>query len=132
MVLGGVFLFAAIPKLQDPGTFAQSIQNYHLVPDSWARLLAFYLPAIEVVVAASLVVGVGARAAALLALGMLIVFVGAMAFAMIQGINVDCGCFGSAQSAQIGWTSIARNVVLSGLAVLVLFLGGATPKAAST
>ncbi len=120
LVVGGVFLFAALPKLADPHAFAVSIDNYHLVPAQVARAAGAALPALELVVALALVAGIHARGAAVISAGMLLVFAGALAHALRLDINVDCGCFGAAARAEVGWGSVARNLALTALCGVVV------------
>jgi uncharacterized membrane protein YphA (DoxX/SURF4 family) len=119
-IVGGVFIFAAVPKIADPHAFAVAISNYHLVPETFSRGAGAALPVLELLMGLALVTGFHARGAAVLSAGMLIVFAVALTRAMLLDINVDCGCFGSAARAQIGWDSVVRNIGLTGLAALVV------------
>jgi uncharacterized membrane protein YphA (DoxX/SURF4 family) len=119
--LAAVLLWAAVPKLLDPTTFATDISNYRLVPDSWAGPLAIMLPVLELVIAGALLAGVEARGAALIAGGMLVVFSVAMGQAMARGIDLECGCFGTTTESAVGWDSIARNVFLIALAGMIAY-----------
>ena len=121
LTVGGVFLFAALPKIADPHAFAVSIDNYHLVPPQVAQVAGAALPVVELVVALALIAGVHARGAAVISGGMLLVFAGALANALRLDINVDCGCFGAAARSEIGWGSVARNLALTVLCVVVAF-----------
>ncbi len=47
------------------------------------------------------------------ALPMLLVFAVAMAQAIVRDIDIDCGCFGKAATARVGWSSVLRNVGLT-------------------
>jgi len=118
--VGCVFLFAAVGKIEDPAGFALSIANYHLVPDGVATVMAAVMPLLEIVVGLSLVTGLHARGAALLSAGMLAVFAIAMTQAILRDIDVDCGCFGKAATARVGWPTVARNVGLVVASVLVM------------
>ena len=109
-VIAGVLAYAAVQKLADPRAFAESIANYHAVPDVIARGLAAMLPVLELVVAAALVAGIHVRGAAVVASAMFLVFAAAMIQAILRGINIDCGCFGSGLSAQITWWTVLRNI----------------------
>ncbi len=119
-VVGGVFIFAAVPKIADPHAFAVAVSNYHLVPDLVSRVTGAVLPPLELLMGVALVTGVQARGAAVVSVGLLVFFAVALTRAMLLDINVDCGCFGSAARAKIGWDSVARNTVLSGLGALVV------------
>jgi len=119
VAVGCVFLFAAAGKIADPAEFALSIANYHTVPDGVASVMAAAMPLLEIVVGLSLVTGVHARGASVIATGMLVVFAIAMAQAIVHDIDVDCGCFGKAATARVGWTTVLRNVGLALACVLV-------------
>lgn len=113
VAIAGVFVFAAAPKLADPASFALEIDNYRMVPEALVGSMAVIVPVLELVVAAALLTGIHARGAALLAGGMLLTFAGAMVQAMARGIDLDCGCFGSALEMQVSGFTVARNLVLA-------------------
>src|SRR6266511_770382 len=94
--LGALFIVAGVLKLRDPTTFATEIANYRFLAEL-APWLAATLPMIEVALGAALIVAPVAwrRAAALATVGLLVVFTVAVTQAVVRGINVDCGCFGS-------------------------------------
>lgn len=121
LIVGGVFIFAAVPKIADPHAFAVAISNYHLVPELVARGTGAVLPLLELVIGVALITGVQARGAAVLSAGLLLVFAAALTRAIVLDINVDCGCFGGAARSQIDWTSVARNVGLTALAALIVY-----------
>jgi hypothetical protein len=64
-----------------------------------------------------------ARWGALLALLLLLVFIGGVANAMRKGLDVDCGCFGKVYSATAGSATLVRNGILAALALVVLVHG---------
>jgi uncharacterized membrane protein YphA (DoxX/SURF4 family) len=120
LALAAVYLVAAVPKLADPATFARDIDNYHALPVDWAGVAAVVLPPLELVVAAALLLGVHARGAALVSAGMLTAFAAAMGQAIARGIDLDCGCFGSALAMHVSGWSILRNVVLAALSLPIV------------
>lgn len=98
--LGAVFLYASYDKILQPGEFARIVYHYQILGPNqhvgpWAsNLLAVTLPWIEVVLGLALVTGVWRREAAALASGLLVVFVAAVASALLRGIDIaNCGCF---------------------------------------
>lgn len=132
-ILGLVFVWAATSKIHDLPAFVESIDNFHAIPPAWSPYLALAVPCFEVVVAGALFIGYGRRGAGLVAMGMLVLFTAAMIQALVRGINLDCGCFGSSTPSHVGLESIARNAALLGLACAVVFLRvptlGTGPKA---
>ena len=121
LAIAGVFVAAAIPKMIDPAAFAENVSNYHVLPPTMVGYVALAVPVLELVVALALVAGVEAKGAALVAAGMLIAFTAGMGQAMARGIDVSCGCFGSATTTEIGWGPIGRNAaMIAGCAFVLL------------
>lgn len=93
IALGIVFVFAAWPKLLDPPTFAKNIWAYDIVPGALINLQALIMPGVELVVGVALVLGLWRRGAAIVAALMLLVFMVALSWALIEGNPVHCSCF---------------------------------------
>jgi putative oxidoreductase len=119
LAVGVLFVVAGALKLGDPAAFATEIANYRFFPEL-APWLAVTLPAVELVVGAALIVAPLSwrRAAALAAMGLLIMFTVAIVHVVRAGINVDCGCFGGNSGPVTMWTGV-RDLVLLAAAALV-------------
>ena len=118
--LGAVFLYAAATKVSDMATFAQDLANFRLLPSTLVPYAASVVVGIEVVVGLALVTGLSARAAALLAAAMLVVFIGALSQALLRGIDLRCGCFGGEENAT--WGTVLRDVAMLLPALAVVWL----------
>ena len=129
-VLAVLFLFAAWPKLLDPGAFLTSIEGFRLVPRSVAWVAAFGIPWLEVVAAVALLIPPVERAARLLLAGLLLAFIAALLSAWARGLDVDCGCFGAAPDGSTTALPLAllRNVAL----LLAVAFCGRREKALTT
>lgn len=122
LFLGGVFVAAALPKIQDVEGFAISIATYQILPLSLVNLMAVVLPWTELIAGVLLVVGFRCKAQALLINGMLVMFIAAIGLAMHKGIQAQCGCFGAEAEAamnELTWQKIAEDAgwLLMGLYV---------------
>ncbi len=104
VVLGVVFIAAALPKIADPLGFANAIANYHIVPMALINLLAITLPWIEIVVGAALVLGLSSRANLLTVFALLIIFIVAISITMSRGLDISCGCFSVATNKAASMT----------------------------
>ena len=121
LALAGVLIAAAFPKISNPDQFALAVYQYQLLPTMLVNLVAVYLPWLEISCAAALVALPAARRGALLIVaGMLVVFTLAIAWVVIRGQAIPCGCFGGDDSAAAGWWSLARNCGLLALTALAL------------
>lgn len=95
ILLGLVFIAAALPKLSDPPAFAKAIWAYELFPAWSLNPLALALPWLELVCGMALCLGFWPRAAALWVAGLLLAFMVALSINLARRHPVDCGCFGA-------------------------------------
>jgi uncharacterized membrane protein YphA (DoxX/SURF4 family) len=93
IALGAIFIFAALPKIIDPPSFAHLVYNYRLVPGWAVNPLALILPWVEILAGLGLVLGVWKRAAASIIGAMLIVFTIGIGINLARNNAIDCGCF---------------------------------------
>lgn len=121
IALAALFVAAALPKLAELDAFALSLDNYRVVPAALVGPLAVALPALELVVAAALLTRSHGRGAALLACVMLAAFAAGMAQAQLRGIDLDCGCFGTAASSPVTWWKVMANSCGAAVAAWVCF-----------
>jgi uncharacterized membrane protein YphA (DoxX/SURF4 family)/peroxiredoxin len=122
LLLAAVFALAGAAKLSDLTGSRKAVADFG-VPAPAARVVGLLVPLAELVAAAALIFRPTARAGALLALLLLLVFVAGVANAMRKGLDVDCGCFGPVYSATAGSATLVRNIVLAVLAAVVVAHG---------
>ena len=118
--LSAIFLYAAATKVPDMAGFAQDFANFRLVPPGLVPYGASIIVGIEVALGLAHATGFGARSAALAAGGLLVVFLGALAQALLRGIDLRCGCFGNDELAS--WWTVARDALLLVPAALVVWV----------
>ena len=121
VAIGFLFAWAALAKLGDLPSFAKQVHNFRLVPIATENLVALTLPWVELLAALGLVLGVRARAGAVVVLGLLAVFTLAILAALARGLDIDCGCFGTADASRVGAAKVLQNVgmlLLAGLALV--------------
>jgi uncharacterized membrane protein YphA (DoxX/SURF4 family) len=119
LFVGGYFVYAGIPKIIEPLAFATSIGNYGLLPNAMINAIALVLPWLELLCAIGLMIGWRIKLNAALCAAMLAVFTTAVAYAVIMGLKIDCGCFGSAGGDEVSWIKAGKNMLmLLGLVVV--------------
>lgn len=117
LALGAVFLYSGYAKLGIPLDFADSITTFQVLPPELVNSVAMALPPFELLLGLMLVVGWRSRVAALAVALLSIVFGIALAQAILRGLPVDCGCFGSGKpSILTTWSSFVRSLLLLGSA----------------
>lgn len=137
IALGAVFLYASVDKILKPGDFARIIYHYQMIGPSqalgpfWPNLLAITLPWIEALVGLALVTGFWRREAALVAGGLLVVFVAAVGSALARGIDLEnCGCFSvSGEGRAAGLKLIVGDLLLLAGAAILVFVKPRQPEA---
>ncbi len=101
-------------KLLDPNDFAQAIANYKLLPDNFINILAIILPWIEISAGLLLLFGVSVKENSIIISGMLIIFIIAIAISLARGLNIDCGCFGTANGNELGSLKLFAKYWIAG------------------
>ncbi|MCB2225530.1 MAG: DoxX family membrane protein [Desulfarculaceae bacterium] len=96
--LAVVFIYAGAVKLMDPGSFANIIVRYGLLPDALVPWAALGLPALEVLAGLGLLVDL--RGSLSLISLMLVMFAVVLYWGALAGLEIDCGCFSSDELAE--------------------------------
>ena len=120
LVLGFVFVFAAISKAADSEGFAQAINNYKLLPDFVINILAIILPWIELSAGVLLIFGISVKENSAIFTGLLVIFIIAILISLIRGLDIECGCFGTADGSKIGIVKLLENIGLLALGLILL------------
>jgi peroxiredoxin/uncharacterized membrane protein YphA (DoxX/SURF4 family) len=123
-LLAAVFAVAGVAKLFDLNGSRRAVLDFG-VPAPAARIIGTGLPVAEIAVAVALLFVPTAQWAGLAALLLLGGFIGGISNAMRKGQAPDCNCFGQIHSAPAGRGTLARNLVLAAVAILVLVRGPA-------
>ena len=92
--LGGVFLYAAFPKLFDLKGFAVIIDAYGIVPESALIPVALVLSTLEAACGIGIFFNRGRNLSLTVLLGLLLLFIGTLSYGLWLGLDIDCGCFG--------------------------------------
>jgi len=95
VIVGGVFIWAGILKILDPLEFTQGIANYRVFPRFISFSLALVLPWLEVICGFFIIAGIFRKASAFLVSCLLAGFLVLVFSAILRGLDIDCGCFGS-------------------------------------
>ena len=116
--LGAVFVYAAWLKLRDPWPlFAIAIDGYQVLPTWAVELTARALPWFELLLGLLLIAGVWRRASATAATLLLVTFIALILRALVKGMQIDCGCFGSGE--RLSWITLLRDGALLASSLLV-------------
>ena len=119
LLIGGILIYASFNKIVDPGGFAKAIANYHIIPFGLENSMAIILPWLELIVGLCLIIGVFIDGAAFLVIGMMVVFIIAITFAILSGYNIECGC-GLKPGELVGVQKIIEDLTYLILALIIL------------
>jgi len=121
LILGASFLYAGISKIQAPLAFADNIADFKLLINSLVTPLAISLPVLEMFVGVMLITGFEAGVAAFSGMILTSVFALALVSALIRGLKIDCGCFGSGSASTFRmWFALVRDLLFGVMAWAVL------------
>ena len=119
LLLGGMWVWASLDKIQDPAQFSRDIANYHVIPFGLENLSAIVVPWLELLIGMGLIAGVMVNGAALVSSGLMLLFIVLISQAILRGFNIECGC-GLKEGQLVGWDKILENIVFLGASYLVL------------
>lgn len=133
LALACIFFVSGTGKLLDPTGSRKAVADFG-VPARFSTIVSILLPIAELAVAVALIPASTAKWGAIAGLMLLLVFTGAISFALAHGRAPDCHCFGQIHSAPASRGTLVRNVLLSGIALLIAIgswnNGGIDPMAA--
>jgi uncharacterized membrane protein YphA (DoxX/SURF4 family) len=91
IIIGGVFVYSGAVKIMDVKGFARMVSQYDLVPDTLLAPVAYGLPVLELLAGIGLIFEIPWALTAIS--GMLVIFIGVLWYGVLQGLDIDCGCF---------------------------------------
>lgn len=86
------FLAAGVIKIQDPMTFAATVDAFGILPGPLVLPVAVVLPVLEILGAVALVFDI--RGSLGLITLMILAFIAVLAWGLHMGLDIDCGCYG--------------------------------------
>ena len=120
-VLGIIFIFAGIEKISNPEQFAIAISNYKLLPIFSLNLIAITLPWLEVVSGTLLIFGISIKENSAIIGALMVSFTIMVIIAVLRGLDIDCGCFGTSDGEKVGLLKIIENIGLIVLSIYIYF-----------
>jgi peroxiredoxin/uncharacterized membrane protein YphA (DoxX/SURF4 family) len=120
LVLAAIFLVAGLAKLADRAGSSQGILNFGL-PPAVARPLAIILPLAEVAIGVVLLPAASAWWGSVGSLVLLSAVTAGIGLNLAHHRKPDCHCFGQLHSEPVGWQMLARSVVLTIVAGVLVF-----------
>ena len=121
LILGGVLFAAGYLKVGKADESQMAVRAYEMLPIPVANLLGLFLPFVEVVIGALLILGALTRVMAALGGFTMFVFIIAIAQAWARGLNIDCGCFGGGGAVAPGETKYLQELLRD---IGLVFLAG--------
>lgn len=130
LIVGGVLLVAGGLKAFVPTESANAVAAYKILPTQIAHIVGYALPWLEIAIGVLLIVGISVRMAAIVAAGIMMIFIAAIISIWARGILIDCGCFGGgglidpSKAAEVHRKyaiEIARDIGLALLGVYLYF-----------
>ncbi len=122
ILLGSVFVYASWDKIIAPEAFAQAIANYQILPTMLINPTALLLPWLELVCGLCLIFNRWIGGSTLVATVLMVIFMGALVYNALRGMDVSCGCFTlDEETPKSMWFYLARDAVLLAMAIGLMF-----------
>jgi len=109
-LLGILFIYASINKIEYPLAFREAIDNYKLFPDLVTNLIAIWLPWLELITGLFLITGLWTKGNALILSILSLLFGTITGIAIFRGLDISCGCFSLMDNQKsVQWIHIVQN-----------------------
>ena len=119
-ILGIILFWSGVTHLMSPNRFMVTVFKYEFI-GGWAASAASILIApLQIAISLFLLSMRNPKCAAFAAAGLLLVFTAAISYVLVQGIMIDCGCFGASKNAISSFT-LLRNIGLIVLCALAAY-----------
>lgn len=116
LLLGLLYLWSSAPKIRQPYDFLGSVYNYELVGPKLGILAAITIPWLELLIGICLIGGIFVGGALLISTGLGVMFTYVLSSALYRGLEITCGCFGSAEI--IGYPTLIRALAVLLVSIL--------------
>jgi Methylamine utilisation protein MauE len=132
VLLGVILLATGIGKLLDVAGFIDVLRTYSLIPEWGLSATAVSLIVVELRIAERLLIGRGARQAALESVLLHLVFILVLVRTLWLGIPVpNCGCFGVFLARELTWWTVVEDGMMLLLSWRVWIRGALREKGES-
>ncbi len=122
-LIGIVLLATGVGKLLDVAGFAEVLRTYDALPESWLPAFAAAVPIAEVLLALWLFTGRRLAAASMASAAMHLAYAAWSAAALMRGLRLaNCGCFGVFLARPLTGQTVAEDLVMVALSVVLLVL----------
>jgi len=117
----GMFLIiASIDKIRHPYPFADVVENYRVLGEGLSRWVAVWVPYLEAIVGALLILGIWLDEAVLMNCSLMGIFLILVTQAYLRGLDIRCGCFFVEGESTIGLMKIVENALFVCFSVVLL------------
>ena len=118
--LAAVFIYAGTTQLGTPQNFSDSIASFAILPNSLIIILALGLPPVEIIAGLAIFIGIQRRPAIFGLTALTFIFMIVLGSAIVRGISLDCGGFGSGKpSISAAWIALRRDIPILAVAILL-------------
>lgn len=115
IVVSFALLYGGLVKALRPGAFLEVVYGYGLLPEAAVWLVATTLPALEMILGATLLFVPPRRdpVPAAMACSLFTLFTVVQAILVWRGMAPPCGCFGADPAERVGPQSLIRTALLA-------------------
>jgi uncharacterized membrane protein YphA (DoxX/SURF4 family) len=117
---GLILVFASRDKLGDAASFGQMITDYQILSPSLVPLASLLIPWLEFFAGLCLVFGFRYRGAAFVFCLLMGLYALAIAFDLLRGVDINCGCGLTNPTENATWWSVLRDFLFMGMGFIVL------------
>ncbi|MFO7840379.1 MAG: cation diffusion facilitator family transporter [Desulfosalsimonadaceae bacterium] len=120
LAAGGIFIYAALPKIINPQAFAETVANYQILPGLLVSPVTIVLPWLELFTGILIILGIWLEGALVIYNSLMLIFTAILVYNTARGLDIHCGCFSQSAGHIINSKTIIRDVLIWIPAALLL------------
>lgn len=109
VIIGLAFIYAGVTKISDPGSFAETIEAFGILPLQFVNPASIILPVVEIIFGAGFIAG--NRESIYIITALLLVFMAALIYGIVMGFDIDCGCYGPDDNVGKSFSSLKTSLI---------------------
>lgn len=111
LLLALVFARSSTAHVASPYAFLDAISGYQMLDRSSAVIVAAFVPFLQMALAVTLVFHWWPATSYALATFCFLIFLSVQAIAVYRGLDISCGCFGTAASVRVGRSTMIFTAI---------------------
>ncbi len=112
IIFGSVFVLSGVMKIFNFADFIKAVRDFELLPTFIVPIFSYSLPILELILGLGLVMNFKPSLISNLLTYLVAIFTAVVVSKLIEGVQINCACFGNLNNSEITYSTANRNIIL--------------------